>query len=171
MELLWQQITVVQTAIDSAMKEYIPVLRRLCRIPGVNLVAAQGLLAEIGPKAAAFDGPQQLASWAGICPGTQESAGVNYSARSAKGNRYVRRLLCEVAWSAVHTKDTFFQSLFFRLKPRVEARGAVWAVAHRMIKLIWLMLHEEKQYEEKGPAAKNPNLLQRKLRRLLKDFQ
>ena len=56
-------------------------------------------------------------------------------------------------------------------KPRAEARGAAWAVAHRIGKLVWLLLHEGVDYQEKGPAAKNPNTLARKFRRLLKDFQ
>lgn len=82
--------------------------------------------------AAAFASAEQFASWVGVCPGSQESAGVNYSHRSAKGNRYLRRLLCQIAWAAIHTKDTFFAGLFARLKPRVEGKGAAWAVAHRI---------------------------------------
>jgi len=135
------------------------------------MTAAQQMLAEIGPEAEAFASASEFASWAGICPGTQESAGVNYSSRCPKGNRYLRRLFCQVAWAAVHTKETFFASLFARLKPRIEARGAAWAVAHRIAKLVWLMLHEGVEYQEKGPAAKNPKTLQRKFRRLLKDLR
>jgi transposase len=85
-------------------------------------------------------GAKQFASWVGVCPGSQQSAGVNYSHRSAKGNRYLRRLLCQIAWAAIHTKDTFFAGLFARLKPRVDGKGAAWAVAHRIAKVIWLVL-------------------------------
>jgi transposase len=92
--------------------------------------AAADLVAEIGPRATAFPDAEQFVYWVGVCPGSQESAGVNYSRRSAKGNRYLRRLLCQIAWAAIHTKDTFFASLFTRLKPRVEGKGAAWAVAH-----------------------------------------
>jgi transposase len=170
-ELLWQQIDEINTALGEAMKAYAPTLHRLCRMPGVDLAAAQQLLAEIGPTAEVFPNADQFASWAGLCPGSQETAGVNYSTRSPKGNRYLRRLLCQIAWAAVHTKETFFASLFARLKPRIEAKGAAWAVAHRIGKLVWLLLHKGVDYEEKGPAAKNPKTLMRKFRRLLKDFQ
>jgi transposase len=170
-QMLREQIAQIDEALGLAMLDNAPTLHRLCQMPGIDLAAAQELLAEIGPTAGAFDSPEQLSSWVGVCPGTQESAGVNYSTRSPKGNRYIRRLLCQIAWAAVHTKDTFFASLFARLKPRVEARGAAWAVAHRISKLIWRMLHEGVSYQEKGPAAKNPNMLARKFRRLLKDFQ
>jgi transposase len=170
-ELLRQQITEIDQMLMEAMKPFALTLHRLCRMPGVDMTAAQEMLAEIGPTAEAFASAHQFASWAGMCPGTQESAGVNYSTRSPKGNRYLRRLFCQVAWAAVHTKETFFASLFARLKPRIEAKGAAWAVAHRIAKLVWLMLHEGVEYQEKGPAAKNPKTLIRKLRRLLKDLQ
>ncbi len=170
-QLLREQVAEINQALGEAMKPYAAILHRLCRMPGVDLAAAQEILAEIGPKAAAFPSADECASWVGAIPGSQISADINYSSRSPKGNRYLRRLLCQIAWAAVHTKDTFFASLFQRLKPRVEAKGAVWAVAHRFIKLIWLMLHEEVDYQEKGPAAKNPNTLRRKFRRLIKDFE
>jgi transposase len=169
-ELLRKQITEIDAALTLAMKDYAATLNRLCRVPGIDLTGAQAILAEVGPRAAAFDSAEQLASWAGLCPGMQESAGVNYSSRSAKGNRYLRRVLCQIAWAAVHTKDTFFASLFARLKPRIEGKGAAWAVAHRIGKLMWLMLHEGVEYKERGPAAHNPKTLARKFRRLLKDF-
>jgi hypothetical protein len=93
--------------------------------------------------------PQQFASWVGVCAGSQESPGVCYSHRSAKGNRYLRRLLCQIAWAAIHTKDTFFAGLFAR-SPRGRQRRAAWAVAHRVPKVIWLMPHGEVEYQEKG---------------------
>jgi transposase len=168
--LLRKQIEELNRAIAEAMKDHIPALLRLSKMPGVDLYSAQELLAEIGPKAAAFPSAEQFASWVGVCPGSQESAGVNYSRRSAKGNRYLRRLLCQVAWAAIHTKKSFFAGLFARLKPRVEGKGAAWAVAHRIAKVIWLVLHEEVEYQEKGPAPPNERTLVRKLRRMVKEF-
>jgi transposase len=106
-KLLRQQIAEIQQELEVVMKPYAGTLHRRCRVPGIDLAAAQGLLAEIGPRAAAFASAEQLASWAGVCPGTQESAGVNYSSRCAKGNRYLRRLLGQIAWAAVHTQETF----------------------------------------------------------------
>ena len=132
--------------------------------------AAQELLSEIGPRAAAFASPERFASWVRVCPGSQESAGVCYSHRSAKGNRYLRRVLCQIAWGAIHTKESFFAGLFGRLLPRIESKGAAWAVAHRLAKVIWLVLHQEMDYQEKGPAPQNLETLVRKLRRLTRQF-
>ena len=168
--LLRKQIEELNRAIAEAMKDHISALLRLSKIAGVDLYSGQELLAEIGPKAAAFPSAEQFASWVGVCPGSQESAGVNYSRRSAKGNRYLRRLLCQVAWAAIHTKKSFFAGLFARLKPRVEGKGAAWAVAHRLAKVIWLVLHDGVEYKEKGPAPPNERTLVRKLRRMVKEF-
>lgn len=168
--LLRRQIEEINQALAEAMKEHLTVLHRLSKIPGIDLYAAQELIAEIGPKAAAFATAEHFASWVGVCPGSQESAGVNYSQRSPKGNRYLRRLLCQIAWAAIHTRETFFAGLFARLKPRIEGKGAAWAVAHRIAKVIWLILHREVEYREKGSAPPNERTLLRKFRRLLKDF-
>jgi transposase len=168
--LLRKQIEEINRALAEAMKEHIAALHRLTKIPGVDLYAAQELVAEIGPKAAAFASAEQFASWVGVCPGSQESAGVNYSHRSAKGNRYLRRLLCQIAWAAIHTKDTFFAGLFARLKPRVEGKGAAWAVAHRIAKIVWLVLNRQVDYAERGPAPPNERTLVRKFKRMLKEF-
>ena len=168
--LLRRQVEELNQTLAEAMQEHLAALERLTKIPGVDLYAAEELVAEIGPRASAFASAEQFASWVGVCPGSQESAGVNYSHRSAKGNRYLRRLLCQVAWAAIHTKDTFFAGLFARLKPRVEGKGAAWAVAHRIAKIVWLLLHEEAEYQEKGPALPNERTLVRKFKRLLKEF-
>jgi transposase len=168
--LLRRQVEEINQTLAEAMQEHLVELQRLSRIPGVDLYAAQELLSEIGPKAAAFPSAEPFASWVGVCPGRQESAGVNYSRRSAKGNRYLRRLLCQIAWAAIHTKQTFFAGLFARLKPRIEGKGAAWAVAHRIAKVVWLVLHQAVDYEEKGSAPPNERTLFRKFKRMLKEF-
>jgi transposase len=169
-ELLRRQIGEINEQLARVMQAHVAALRRLTRIPGVDLAAAQELLAEIGPGATAFETARQFASWVGVCPGTQESAGVCYSRRSPKGNRYLRRVLCQIAWAAIHAKDSFFAALFARLKPRVEGKGAAWAVAHRIAKVVWLILHEEVEYQEKGAAPLHPKVLHRKLHRLVSEF-
>lgn len=169
-ELLRRQIEEINTELARAMKDHVAVLRRLGKMPGIDLFAAQELLAEIGPRAAVFASADQFASWVGVCPGSNESAGVCYSRRSAKGNRYLRRLLGQIAWAAIRAKESFFAGLFARLRPRIEKKGAAWAVAHRIGRVIWLVMHEEVEYKEMGSATLHPKTLERKLRRLLKEF-
>lgn len=169
-EMLRRQIEEINQMLAQQMAAHATTLQRLTRIPGVDLWAAQELLAEVGVGATMFPTAGNFASWVGVCPGSHESAGVNYSQRSAKGNRYLRRLLCEIAWGAIHTKDTFFAGLFARYLPRLEAKGAAWAVAHRIAKVVWLMLTRGVEYQEKGAAPINPQTLVRKFRRLIKEF-
>jgi transposase len=169
-QLLRQHIEEINGCLSEAMRYHLSTLQRLCQVPGINLYAAQELLAEIGPTADAFPSAEQFASWVGVCPGSQESAGISYSHRCAKGNRYLRRLLCQLAWAAIHTKDTFFAGLFARLLPKVQRQGAAWAVAHRLAKVVWLLLHEGVEYKEPGPARQNPKHLVGKFKRLLREF-
>ncbi len=168
--LLEQQIAEIGTAVAQAMKEQVVMLHRLAQVPGVQVCAAQELLAEIGPGAAAFPSAAQFASWVGVCPGQQESAGVNYSSRSPNGNRYLRRLLCQLGWAALRTKGTFFASLFARLSPKLGAKAAAWAVAHRISRVIWVLLRRGVDYRERGPAPQDPHRLMRKFRRVLAEL-
>ena len=71
--------------------------------------------------------------------------------------------------AATHTKETFFAGMFARLKPKIEAKGAAWAVAHRTAEVVWLLLHEGVGYQEKGVAPANPRTLVRQFRRLTKE--
>jgi len=169
-ELLRQHVEQINEELTLAMRAHMATIVRLTKIPGVDIAAAQELLEEMGPRAAAFPTPEQFASWVGICPGSKQSAGICYSSRSAKGNCYLRRLLCQIAWAAVHARDTFFGGLFARLLPNLGGKGAAWAIAHRIGKLAWLLLHENVEYQERGPATLKPASLARKFRRLVQDL-
>jgi transposase len=164
--LLMQQIMALSALITESMKEHAAEIVRMCRLPGIDTYAAQDLLAEIGPGAEQFDSPQQLASWAGVCPGRQESAGVNYSSRSARGNRFLRRIICQIGWAAARTKRTFISTLFQRWSPRLGPKSAAWAISHRMLKFVWHVLHQKMEYRERGPVQPDPRSLSRKFRRI-----
>ena len=165
-QLLIEQAKQLDRAIAGSMREHAAALYRLCRIPGVDMTAAEDLLAEIGPGAVHFVTPERLASWTGMCPGSNESAGINHSTRTANGNRFLRRIMCQIAWAASRTKGSFFQGLFQRLVTRLGPQSAVWAVGHRILKLIWRVLQHQTEYKERGPVSQNPSNLARKFRRL-----
>lgn len=92
----------------------------------------------------------RVASWVGVCPGTQESAEVSYSSRSPKGNPMLRRLLTQFAWAAVKVKGSIFEQKFRTLLPRLGAKPAIWAIAHRLLRVIWKVLHDKVSYIERG---------------------
>ena len=128
-------------------------VERLAAVPGLGVDSAQQIIAEVGPTAATFATAKRLASWVGACPGHDESAGVNHSRRSPKGNRQMRRLLNQAANTAVKTKGSIFEGVYRRLVVRLGHAQSIGAVAHRLCRLVWKILHEGVAYEERGPAV------------------
>jgi transposase len=92
-------------------------VQQLAEVPGLGVDSAQQIIAEVGATAATFPSAKQLSSWVGACPGDDESAGVNYSHRSPKGNRNMRRILNQAANAAVKAKGTIFEIVYRRLVP------------------------------------------------------
>ena len=128
-------------------------VQRLAEVPGLGVDSAQQIIAEVGAAAATFPSSKQLASWVGACPGDEESAGVNYSHRSPRGNRQMRRVLNQAANAAVKAKGTIFELAYRRLVPRLGHAQTIGAIAHRLCRLIWKILHERIRYDERGPAV------------------
>ena len=153
LRLLEEQIKELDQEMASLLNAHQEAVHRLAEVPGLGADSAQQIIAEVGPAAATFPSPKHLASWVGACPGEEESAGVNYSHRSPKGNRQMRRLLNQAANAAVKTKGSIFEMVYRRLVPRLGHAQAIGAVAHRLCRLIWIILHQAVRYEERGPAV------------------
>jgi len=166
-DMLTRHIEELNQACATQMKGNEGVMMRLIAIPGVGVCAAQDIVAEVGPMAAAFLSSKRFASWVGVCPGSEESAGENHSGRCAKGNRFLRRVLCQAAQAAVRTKDSYLQTLFRRLVVRLGYTKAIWAIAHRICKIIWNILRRRQSYVERGKAI-NPKAVQRCINHHLK---
>ncbi len=166
LELIESQVNQLEQLIAQAMTAHHETIARLAEVPGFGVDSAQQILAEIGPQAAAFPSAAQLASWVGVCPGRNESAGVSSSNRSAKGNRSMRRLLDQLAHAAVRKEGTHLQIVFRRLSTRMEYNKAIWAIAHRLCRLIWKILHQGVRYVEQG-LAPTPLMLKRRRQRLV----
>jgi transposase len=164
LDLIEAQITKLEDMIAYAMRAHQDAVVRLAELPGLGIDSAQQIIAEIGPDAEAFPSAAQLASWVGVCPGRQESAGESSSNRSAKGNRSMRRLLNQLAHAAVKKQDSQMQIIFQRLCPRLGYAKAVWAIAHRLCRLIWKVLHDGIRYIERGPAVDAVTLKRRRQR-------
>lgn len=125
-------------------------LELLQTMPGIGLIHAQTVLAEIGTDMSRFPSPDHLASWAGLAPGNHESAGKHRSGKTRHGNKWLKTALVQAAWSASHTKDTYLQSQFYRIARRAGRKKAAVAVAHTMIVAIWHMLTNDVAYQDLG---------------------
>jgi len=122
-------------------------LALLQTIPGVDLIGAAMLLIEIGTDMDAFGSADRLASWVGICPGNNESAGKRKSGHLRKGNLYVRRLLCEFAHAASRTTSVF-KSKFQSLVVRRGYKRAIIAIGHKILRTIFFMLKRREHYRD-----------------------
>lgn len=166
LELIESQVAQLEQLIAEALQGHAEAITRLAEVPGFGVDSAQQIIAEIGPTAAAFPSAAQLASWVGVCPGRNESAGVSSSTRSAKGNRAMRRLLDQLAHAAVRKDGTHLQLVFRRLSTRMAYNKAIWAIAHRLCRLIWKILHQGVRYVEHG-LAPTPLMVKRRRQRLV----
>jgi transposase len=153
LRLMEEQIDRLDQEMANLLRAHQEVVQRLAEVPGFGVDSAQQIIAEVGPAAAAFPSAKHLASWVGVCPGEEESAGVNYSHRSPKGNRQMKGLLNQVSNAAVKTKGSIFEFIYRRLVPRLGHAQAIGAIAHRLCRLIWMILHQAIRYEERGPAV------------------
>ena len=116
-------------------------------IPGIDAVGAALLLVEIGNDMSAFGSVDRLASWVGICPGNNESAGKRKTGRIRKGNPWVRRLLCQFAHAASRTRCAF-KSKFEALRLRRGHKRAIVAIAHKILKTVFLLISRQTHYRD-----------------------
>lgn len=170
--LIERQMAGLHQAAATALQAHQAAVVRLSAVPGLGVDSAQQVIAEVGPAAATCASPQELASWVGVCPGREESAEVSKSNRSPKGNRTMRRVLNQAANAARKTKGSIFQILYRRWLPRLGHKRAIWALAHRLCRLTWIILHRGEEYIEYGKerdalaSERRAALLARQLRRL-----
>jgi transposase len=137
----------------AAMQPYEEAVIRLAEAPGFGPDSAQQTIAEVGAQAQSFDSAAQFASWAGLCPGRQESAEHNHSSRSPKGNKFLRRILTQAAQAAVNKKGSHFQIAFRRWIPKLGYQAAIWAIAHKLARVVWKILHDRVHYLERGQES------------------
>ena len=143
---------------------------RLCTIPGVDRVTAWGLLAEIGLSMKQFPDAQHLASWAGLCPGSHESAGKRKSGKIRKGSLWLRRCLCQGAWAVSTKKNNYLSALYRRLAARRGSKRATIAVAHKLLVIAYHILRDGTCYSDLGADhfdRLNPEGLRRRLTKRL----
>jgi transposase len=109
-------------------------------VPGIGQLSAATILAETGTDLAAFPTAEQMASWAGLCPGNKENAGIQKGRDTTHGNPYLRMTLVQCAWAAARKQDSIFRARFQQLSPRRGQKRAIIAVAHSMLIVLYCML-------------------------------
>lgn len=161
----------VEKALAQAEAEHQDAIERLCELPGVSVRSAQYIIAEIGPRAEAFASSGKLASWVGVCPGRNESAGVSTSNRSPKGNSMMRRILSQIAWATIASKGSEGQRRYRKWVGRLGPQKAAWAVAHYQLRVIWNILHRGVRFQQPDTADLDQQSLLRRAKRVFADLK
>ncbi len=145
-----KDLAIVEQRIEEKLKPYAAEVALLDEIPGVDTALAGAIIAELGVDMTVFENVSQLASWAGVCPGNNESAGKRKSSRIPKGNVYLKTALVEAANAAAKAKGTYLRDKFYRLKARRGYKRAAVAIAHKILVAIYHMLSHRVCYNELG---------------------
>lgn len=157
LRLLWQQLqdqeallAELDRRVEACTRPFALQRKRLREIPGIQSRVAEVLLAEIGPDMKPFPSAAHLSSWAGMCPGNDESAGKRRSGRTSPGNRWLRQALVQAAWAASRTKNSYLAAHYRRLVRRGKKRALI-AVGHSILVIVYHLLKRSERYQDLGP--------------------
>jgi len=157
LRLLWKQlaqqeelIAELDSKIEEQTRPFEDEIERLDAVPGVDHLVAQVMLAEVGGNMQPFPTHQHLASWAGMCPGNEDSAGKRRRRRITPGNRWLKRTLVQAAWAASHSKNAYLASQYRRLAGRRGKKRALIAVGHSILVIFYHLLKSRTRYADLG---------------------
>jgi transposase len=142
-------------------------------IPGIHELTASTLVAEMGANMDQFPTARHAAKWAGICPGNKESAGKRLSGKTPKGSVWLRRALCQAAWAASRTKNTYLAAQYHHLIPRKGKKKTIVAVAHTLLIMAYYIAKRQCPYRELGGDyldRRNVDATQRRLVKKLRNL-
>jgi transposase len=171
MSELERQLADLTSAIEQRVACHEELIGRIATIPGLDRISAWTVLAEIGTDMTVFGDGAHLASWAALCPGNRESGGKRISGKTRKGNRYLRRVLCQSAWAAAHKKDSHLAALYRRVRSRRGEQKAIMAVAHQLLTIIFHIVRDGSVYQELGAGHYDQQNKPRVTRKLVDRLQ
>jgi transposase len=170
-DFLDQQIDGLTEAIGEQIAPLESAVALLCTITGVQSRAAEVIISEIGGDMSRFPTSRHLASWAGQCPGNDQSAGKRRSGKTRDGSKWLDWTLEEVALAAVRVKGTYLQAQYQRLRPRRGHKKALGAVKHSVICAVWHMLSTGEIYRELGGDYFTHRDPERRTKRLIQQLE
>src|SRR3989441_491666 len=171
LDYLEEAIAAVSAHIEEQLRPFTPQVERLMTIPGVQRRTAETILAEIGTDMAVFPTAGHLASWAGMCPGNNESAGKRRSGKTRKGSKWLRTSLIEAAKAAARTKATALGARYRRILPHRGHRKAIVAVGRHILEISHHLLRTDRTYQELGPDYFDRRHAERLQRRCIRQLE
>jgi transposase len=170
-DFLDDQIDRLSDAIEEQIRPFAAAVELLCTIVGIQRRGAECILAEIGTDMTRFASARHLASWAGQCPGNDQSAGKRRSGKTRDGSKWLDFALEEAAMAAIRVKANYPAAQYQRLKPRRGHKRALGAVKHSMISAIWHMLSTGETYRDLGADYFTQRDPERQTKRLVKQLE
>lgn len=170
-DFLEEQIAALTAEIDQQLGPFEPVLTKLTTIPGVARRTAVTLLVETTGDMTHFATPGHLCSWAGMCPGQNESAGKRRSGKTRAANRYLRGALIESGQAAARAKQTALQARYFRVKRHRGHKKAVVAVGHQILEIAYFIMRDGVTYQELGADYFDRRNRERTMRRHVRHLE
>jgi transposase len=150
LDYLDEQIDRFSQRIEEISRPFAEAIEEVMSLPGFEKRAAENVIAEIGSNMDQFPSVDHLCSWAGICPGSNESAGKRKSGKTTKGSKWLRSTLAQAAWAASRKKNSYFHAQYGRLAGRRGKKRAVIAVAHSLLTVIYYVLRDHVEYKDLG---------------------
>jgi len=150
LEMLEAENENIDQRMKKLMQKHNNLLKRMDDVPGINELSAQYILSELGPELNTFSSAGALASWSGLCPGNNESAGKRKSGRSPVHKHHLKTIMIEVAWAAVKKKGSYYRDKYWRLRYRLGPKKAIVAIAHKIIKALYAIIKKGETYKELG---------------------
>jgi transposase len=170
-DFLDEQIDRLSDAIEDQIRPFAAAVELLCTVVGIQRRGAQCILAEIGADMTRFATARHLASWAGQCPGNDQSAGKRRSGKTRDGSKWLDFALEEAAMAAIRVKANYPAAQYQRLKPRRGHKRALGAVKHTLIGAIWHMLSTGETYRDLGADYFTQRDPERQTKRLVKQLE
>jgi transposase len=168
---LSKQIEKIDEEIRRKMIPFQTEAKLIQTIPGMSEVSASATLAEIGTDMSQFPDEAHLSSWAGVCPGNNESAGKKKSGKTQKGNSFLKGTLTEAAWAASKTKGSSYSAFYHNIVRRRGKKRALVALAHRMLIDIYYVLKTKEPYQDTGAEATNDKATKRRERSMIRSLE
>jgi len=150
LDYLDRQIDQFSQRIEEVSRPFVEAIKEVARLPGLQKLASENVIAEIGCNMDQFPSADHLCSWAGICSGNNESAGKRKSGKTTKGSKWLRAALVQAAWAASRKKDSYFHAQYGRLAGRRGKKRAAIAVAHSLLVVIYHVLKNHTEYKDLG---------------------
>jgi len=155
LERIEGNIKALDLQIEQRLERYEREVALLLALPGFDRVAIASVIAEIGPDMSIFETADRLSSWAGVCPGSNESAGKSKRAPARQGDKYLRTTLVQAAWAAKNTRGCFWQQKYHQLIPRLGKQRTIVAIAHKILVATFCILRDRLPYRQ--PPAPTPS--------------